>query len=153
MPLTIEQRKLVTDLLNGIIVATKNVIPIRHKIGQPALTGESLFLTFGVLIGVTGDMKGKLIVSSKDLNVFYSIAKEMFGTTLDSEMLPSFSGELGNMIAGSLATHIDQQGIQTDITHPTILEGNTKVSGFKQAFQVPVTFEVIGTLTIYLLLD
>lgn len=153
MPLTVEQRKQVTDLLNGICTATRNVVPLDNEIGKPVLIGESLYLTFGVLIGVTGDMKGKLILSSSTTEVFSFIAEAMFGTKLENDMLASFSGELGNMIAGNLSTQIDQLGIKTDITYPTILQGNTKVSGFKLAFNIPIAFTHSGELDIYLLLD
>lgn len=153
MSLTVEQRKLVTDLLNGIIIVTRNVIPLEHRIGKPKLIADSLNLSFGVFIGFTGDMKGKLVLSSENSNVFFFIANAMFGTKLESEMLTSFSGELGNMIAGSLSTHIDQQGIMTDITYPSILQGNTKISGFKQAFKVSTSFDTSDELDIYLLLD
>lgn len=78
---------------------------------------------------------------------------ELICNNLSSNMLTSFSGELGNMIAGNLSTYIVQKGIKTDITYPTIFQGETKISGFKQAFKIPVTFDAFGELDIYLLLD
>jgi len=68
-------------------------------------------------------------------------------------MLMSFSGELGNMIAGSLSTNIVAQGIKTDITSPTILQGSTTLSGYDRAIHTVVQFAEIGQMDIYLLLD
>lgn len=87
-----------------------------------------LQLQFGVLIGITGDVKGKLILSGQT-DVFSIIGETMFGTTIENDMLTSFSGELGNMIAGGLATNIVNKGLTTDITYPTILKGDTAISG------------------------
>ncbi|MBS4200386.1 chemotaxis protein CheX [Bacillus sp. FJAT-49732] len=153
MSLSIEQRnKTVRDLLNGTFTSFKNVVPIQHDIKKPQLLEKSLQLQYGVLIGITGDIKGKLILSSEP-NVFSSISAVMFGMSLEGDMLASFSGELGNMIAGCLSTIIVENGIKTDITSPTIMEGNTTLSGYEKAIQLTILLDEIGEMDIYLLLD
>lgn len=153
MAITSKQRsELVTDLLNGTLKSINTVIPVRHSIGKPQMADQSLQLEFGVLIGITGDIKGKLVLSGQT-SVFGDIGELMFGSVIENDMLHSFSGELGNMIAGSLSTNIVEKGIKTDITHPTILQGNTTISGHNQAIQLLVEFTDIGKIFIYLLLD
>jgi len=154
MPTTVtkEKSKNITLLLNGTITSVKNVIPIKHKISKPKLLSSHLSLQYGVLIAVTGDIKGDLVLTG-EANVFGSIGEAMFGMPLEGEILASFSGELGNMIAGGLSTNIMENGIKTDITAPTILEGNTTLSGYEKAIHLPLSLESIGNIEIYLLLD
>lgn len=153
MTITMEERnRSVKELLNGTYISLKSVVPIEHEIAKPQLVNKLLHIQFGVLIGITGDVKGKLILSG-DTSIFGSIGQSMFGMPVEGEMLSSFSGELGNMIAGGLSTNIVSEGINTDITSPTIIEGDTKLAGFEQAIHVSVAFEGIGDMQIYLVLD
>lgn len=68
-------------------------------------------------------------------------------------MLESFSGELGNMLAGNLSTFVSQSGIEMDITPPTVLAGQTKLSGFDKALTLPISLQNIGQLNIVLILE
>lgn len=150
---TVEERnKSVKVLLNGTYSAIQAVVPIKHEMSKPQLLEKSLHIQFGVLIGITGDVRGKLVLSG-DTSLFGSIGQLMFGMALEGEMLTSFSGELGNMLAGSLSTNIVEEGINTDITSPTIIEGNTTLSGYEKALHVTVEFVGIGEMKIFLLLD
>ncbi|WP_339227287.1 chemotaxis protein CheX [Oceanobacillus sp. FSL K6-2867] len=147
-----ERNRSVVFLLNGMNSSLKSIIPIPSEIAKPTLAGASLSLQFGVLIGFTGDAKGKLILSG-DPSVFAAIGETMFGMAVEGEMLASFSGELGNMLAGNLSTTIVQDGIKTDITAPTIMQGSTTLSGYEKALQLSADFGKTGKLDIYLLLD
>ena len=147
-----EKNKAITDLLNGTYESLKSVIPINYQISKPQLLGKNLEFQFGVLIGVTGDVKGSLILTG-DSVVFSSIGEAMFGMPLEGEMLSSFSGELGNMLAGRISTIILENGIQTDITAPTILQGNTTLSGYEKAIHMTANFDHIGAMDIYLLIN
>ncbi|GAA0316085.1 chemotaxis protein CheX [Bacillus carboniphilus] len=142
----------ISEIFNEAISSLKNVVPLNHSIGKPTLIEDSIQIGFGVLIGVTGDMKGKLVFAG-DTSIFSSIGEAMFGMPLEGEMLTSFSGELGNMIAGGFSTNIVHRGVQTDITSPTIMDGNSKVTGFKYALRVDVGFEQAGEMNVYLLVD
>ncbi|MRH42110.1 chemotaxis protein CheX [Aquibacillus halophilus] len=142
----------VKELYNGTIQSLKTIIPIQHVIGKPSVINNSVSIEFGVLIGFTGNLKGELIIKG-DTTLFSSVGKEMYGMPLEGEMLSSFSGELGNMIAGSIATNIAEKGIETDITYPTVLSGNTKLSGFKKALLVTVTYADIGDMEVYFLFN
>ncbi|WP_100010355.1 chemotaxis protein CheX [Lentibacillus sediminis] len=149
---TRETSKHITILLNGTLTSLKSVIPIGHEIERPRLLQTPLKLEYGVLIGITGDVKGKLILSGKP-STFGTIGTSMFGMELEGDMLESFSGELGNMIAGKLATSIYEEQVEIDITYPTVLQGKTMVSGYNKAILVSAWFADCGEMEIYVLLD
>lgn len=77
----------------------------------------------------------------------------MFGMPIQGGMLESFAGELGNMIAGNLATNIAGQGTEMDITPPTVLVGKAKLYGFEKALSLPIGFPEIGELRIILMME
>lgn len=149
----LKQRNIaVKELLNGTHIAIKTVVPLSHQLSKPSLGGKELALNFGVLIGITGDVKGKLVLSG-DLDVFQGIGEMMYGMALEGDMLTSFSGELGNMLAGRIATTISDKGINIDITSPTIIQGDTHLTGHKQALKLTVTYEALGDIDVFLLID
>ncbi|MEI3605740.1 chemotaxis protein CheX [Pseudogracilibacillus sp. SE30717A] len=151
--MTTEQRSsVVTKLLNGTLSSIKSVIPIDYQIEKPKMVKEDLQLFYGVLIGITGDIRGNLVFTGQQ-STFGSIGEKMFGMPLEGEMLLSFSGELGNMIAGGISTSISQDGTDINITSPTIMQGNTVLHGHKQALKLTVNFESVGTMNTYLLID
>lgn len=153
MSLTINQRnKAVTQLLNGTYVSMQTVIPLAFKMSKPQLLNDYLILKFGVLIGITGDIKGKLVLSGQ-LPTFATIGETMFGMAIEGDMLESFSGELGNMLAGNLSTNIVEKGFNIDITHPSIIQGNTRISGYEKALKLTAHYDDIGDMDIFLLID
>ena len=68
-------------------------------------------------------------------------------------MLESYVGELGNMVAGNMATSAAEQGMSIEISPPTVIVGETKLSGFGTALRVPIAFDEIGKLDIILVID
>lgn len=147
-----DKTKLITSLLNATLFSIKSVVPIGSEVKEPKLLKQALQLNFGVLIGITGDMKGKLVFSG-NTSTFASIGERMYGMSLEGEMLQSFSGELANMIAGALSSKLIETNTEINITTPTILQGDTKIFGYQQALKLPVIFEQVGILNTYLLLD
>lgn len=122
-------------------------------IDKPSLfTQPFTQMSISVLIGMTGDLRGRLMIEGHE-TMFGNIGETMFGMPLEGEMLKSFTGELGNMIAGNLATIVSQKGITIDITPPTVLVGQTKIYGFDKAFRVPIHFENKGELQLILTID
>lgn len=149
----IDQRnKSIATLLNGTNLALKSVVPVDYTMSKPKLLNDLLYVQYGVFVGITGDIKGKLVLIGEE-NLFSTLGEVMFGMPLQDEMLMSFSGELGNMIAGNLSTHIVKEGVTIDITAPSIITGEAKISGHDVAIQVVSSFKEIGDLHINLLLD
>ncbi|GAA5417143.1 hypothetical protein Pryu01_02204 [Paraliobacillus ryukyuensis] len=147
-----ETNEMIKEVYNGTIQTVEKIIPMKPKIGGPQLITPPLTVKFGVLIGFVGDLKGELVLQSDDA-MFSHIGEKMFGMPLSGEMLDSFAGELGNMMAGSLSTYLASVDIKTDITHPTVLKGDAKLSGFKRAFFVEIQYEGFGKLELNLLLS
>ena len=106
----------------------------------------------GVLIGLIGDLKGRIIIDASP-EAFSTIGSTMFGMPLEGAMLESFTGEFGNMIAGNLCTFAGQQQLELDITPPTVMVGHTKLYGFQQAFKIPATIEGVGEIYILYTID
>ena len=93
--------KHVTDILNGTIESVKGVLPFEISVEKPSLfTQPYTQHCIGVLIGMTGDVRGRLIIDGNE-HTFGKIGEGMFGMVVEGEMLESFAGELGNMIAGT----------------------------------------------------
>jgi chemotaxis protein CheX len=142
-----------TNVLNATIQALQTVIPFPQRHGAPALVTAPIYQPeMGVLIGITGDLRGRMLLEG-DKAIFGSIGSSMFGMSLGGEMLESFTGELGNMIAGNLSTSLSQRGIQIDITPPTVMVGETKLYGFTKAISVPIQIEGIGEIQIIFALE
>ena len=122
-------------------------------IHAPSVTSEPYTQEeMGVLIGLVGDLKGRIIIDGTPAT-FGAIGAAMFGMPLEGEMLESFTGELGNMLVGNLCTHSSSQGLELDITPPTVMVGTTKLYGFQQAFCLPATIENIGQINILYTID
>mgnify|MGYP001240445283 CR=1 FL=1 len=149
---TKEKSNNIYTILNATLSSIKSVIPVQSQIKKPKLLKDDFSLKYGVLIGILGDMNGKLVISG-DAKTFALIGKGMYGVQLEDEMLRSFSGELGNMIAGGISTNLAKSNKEIMITTPTILQGNTKISGYKEAFELSVELVQIGMMDTYLLLD
>ncbi|BCJ87195.1 chemotaxis protein CheX [Effusibacillus dendaii] len=143
----------ITEVLNGTLQAVTNVIPVPVTANRPTLvTAPIMQPEMGVLIGITGNVRGRLIIEGT-ADVFGQIGEKMYGMALEGAMLESFTGELGNMIAGNLSTNVSQKGIDIDITPPTVMVGQTKLFGFSQALQIPVTVEGVGDCQVILMLE
>lgn len=106
----------------------------------------------GVLIGIHGDMKGRVIIDSQ-ISTFSAIGMQMFGMPLEGTMLESFAGEFGNMFAGKLCTLLGEQSLDLDITTPTVMVGKTELYGFNKAFKLPTSIVDIGELNIIYTID
>ncbi|QFF98751.1 chemotaxis protein CheX [Psychrobacillus glaciei] len=147
------ESKHIQTVLNGTIQSLKSVIPLPMEIKSPSLMVQPFEQKeMAVLIGIIGDVKGRIIIDST-AKCFSSIGATMFGMPLEGEMLESFTGELGNMIAGNLCTSVAGNGVEIDITPPTVIVGTTKLFGFQHAFKLPVEITGIGELLIILTID
>ena len=105
-----------------------------------------------VLIGLVGGIKGRLIIDTT-VEAIDIIGQAMFGMSIEGEMIESFTGELGNMVAGNLCTVLEKNGLILDISPPTVMTGKTKFFGFTKAFKLPVRLNDGGMLIVLLTID
>ena len=109
------------DLLFGTMDSVKSVIPLPLSFDQPTyLESQESTISMGVSITITGEIQARLVIHGES-DVFQKISETMFGMQLEGDMLQSFTGELGNMIAGNLSSYVSQKGLKTDITPPSII--------------------------------
>lgn len=145
--------KHIQTVLNGSIHSLKTILPMEMNIQPPSVLNQPYIQEeMGVLIGLIGDIKGRLVINSSSSTIS-AIGTKMFGIPIEGEMLESFTGEFGNMFAGNLCTHVGQQSLNVDITPPTVMVGTTKLCGFEKAFKLPAMLENIGPLTILFTID
>lgn len=141
------------SILNSTIQSLKSVIPLEMNFLSPTILPEPFEQKeLSVLIGIIGDIKGRIILDASS-DCFAAIGSNMFGMPLAGDMLESFTGELGNMIAGNLCTLVGANNLEIDITPPTVIVGTSKLYGFHQAFKLPVEILEIGELTVILTID
>ncbi|MCP1144334.1 chemotaxis protein CheX [Lysinibacillus endophyticus] len=145
--------KHIQTILNGSMHSLKTILPSNINFHAPSILSEPYIQKeMGVLIGLLGDIKGRVILDSTS-DAFSAIGAQMFGMPLEGEMLESFTGEFGNMFAGNLCTHVGTGELNIDITPPTVMVGHTKLFGFEKCFRLPTTIENAGALTILFTID
>lgn len=145
--------KHIQTVLNGTVHSLKSIIPAEINVKPPTLVTEPFRQeSMGVLIGIVGNLKGRLIIDGNP-ETFSAIGATMFGMPLEGEMLESFTGEFGNMIAGNLCTFAGQEGIELDITPPTVMVGSTKLYGFSKGFRIVAELVNLGQITILLTIE
>lgn len=143
----------VQRILNGTITSLTTVIPIKLEILPPSLTVEPYEQKeLSVLIGLVGGIKGRLLIDTST-DAIDIIGQAMFGMSIEREMVESFTGELGNMVAGNLCTVLEKDSLILDISPPTVMTGATKFFGFKQAFKLPIKLEDGELLHVLLTID
>lgn len=117
--------------INPFIETAGNILEqmtqVPFKMGAATLRKEP-FLSEDVLVslGIVGDLKGRVIFSTGRETAKFVASSMMMGMPLDelSDMAKSALCELGNMIMGNVATLLFNQGVQIDITPPTLLTGS-----------------------------
>jgi len=139
------------EYINPFIKASKEVVKMTMgldlEIGKPSVKKTPFPLDEVILVvGVTGQIKGQVIISMK-MEVAKTVAsKMMMGMPVDelNDMAKSAISELGNMIMGNTATLIANQGISVDITPPTLMLGKDISLSFNasQTIELPLHSEI-----------
>lgn len=99
---------------------------MEFAMGKPYLktspfTAENMI----IVVGITGEIRGQAVISM-GIDMAKTIASAMMmGMPVHEmdEMAKSALSELGNMIMGNSATLLFNQGINIDITPPTLMMG------------------------------
>lgn len=113
------------------------------KIGKPSVKpSEFTEDTLVIIIGVTGEMKGQVMLSFTDA-VACNIASRMMMMPVEQldEISTSAISELGNMIMGNASTVFSVEGIGIDITPPTMCRGNVSFQGAVANLSIPIYYE------------
>ena len=122
------------DHINPFLMAASTIMrdacQMEMKIGRPYVkTTEFQSDSVIIMIGVTGEMRGQVMISfttSKACQVASGMMMGMPVPELD-DMAMSAISELGNMIMGNAATVFSVRNIGIDITPPTVGRGTGKI--------------------------
>ncbi len=130
--------------VNIFLMAATKVISeacnISPHVGKPYIReGHFTEDSIVIMIGVTGEIQGQVMLVFKKAAALTIASKMMFMevTQLD-EISTSAICELGNMIMGNASTVFSTKNIGIDITPPSMCEGNFSVSGAVANMCVPI---------------
>lgn len=144
----------INPFLQSSISVIEMTTQTKLTVGKPSVaTLEFPDNTFILQVGVTGVLKGQVLLVMKEENAKAMASKMMMGMPVDTldEMACSALGELSNMIMGNTATLFSTQGILMDITPPISLHGsNLKLQIDIQALKVPMMDNGTETISLYL---
>jgi len=119
------------DMINPFIGAAQSVLKdmaqISTKMGKPYLKNpeyEGNMIT--VIVGITGEMRGQVILSLTEEVACQIASHMMMGMPVPelNDMAKSAVSELCNMILGNAATIFSTKGISVDITPPNLVMGS-----------------------------
>jgi len=119
------------NIINSVLSAVKNTFQIiakkEMKVDKPRLVQE-IQKDYDVVtnIGFTGVLEGNIIYSFSEKEAI-SLVNEMMQGIMNinelDDMAISAIGEFGNMIAGAIATHLEQYGYLITVTPPSVMRG------------------------------
>mgnify|MGYP000664181514 CR=1 FL=1 len=126
------------DFINPFLMsATKimqEICQTEMKIGKPYVkTTEFENESVAVMIGITGELKGQVIMAFEFNKALDVASKMMMGMSI------SAISELGNMIMGNAATIFSTKGYVIDITPPSVCHGDMTITqSYTQNICVPI---------------
>ena len=122
------------DLINPFLMAAtsimKDICQTDMSIGKPYVKKtEFEDETVAIMIGITGEMKGQVLMAFSYANALNVASRMMMGMPVPEldDMAMSAISELGNMIMGNAATVFSVRNIGIDITPPTVGRGTGKI--------------------------
>lgn len=140
------------EYINPFLMAAtsiiKDICQIDMKIGKPYVkTSEFDSDSVIVMLGVTGEVRGQVLIAFDYAGALQVASKMMMGAPVAEldDMSASAINELGNMIMGNAATILSTKGILMDITPPTLCRGNIYLKqSFSQNICIPLTGDGIS---------
>ena len=132
----------INPFLQSSISIFESVTQIKPSVGKPGLASlDFMDATFVIQVGVTGELKGQVLIVMSIDNAKDIASKMMMGmpdNELD-DLATSALSELGNMIMGNTATIFSTQNTHIDITPPMALVGSQlRLSSDIQALKIPM---------------
>lgn len=134
--------------INPFLMASTKILKdmcfVDAKLGRPFVKSP-VFLdnTLVIFIGITGEMKGQVMISFENPIACDIASKMMMMPVVEmDEISRSAICELGNMIMGNTATIFSTKGIAIDITPPTVGNGTMSfTNNFAQNICVPLEYD------------
>ncbi len=137
--------KHINPFLQSSLNIFESMVQVKLSVGKPGIANLAFSdTTFILQVGVTGEMKGQVLMVMSVEHAKDIASKMMFGMDVPEldEMSRSALGELSNMIMGNTATLFSTQNIMIDITPPLSLLGDKlMLQADVQALRVPLMYE------------
>lgn len=141
------------SLLDGLTNAFNEILPNQVIINPPTLFQQPhACIHYCVLVGMVGDLKARIIIDADEL-IYSKLCQSLYGFQLDGELLESFVGEFGNMVAGKTCVFSTNDTLNLDITTPTVMIGETQIAIVKHTFALPISISNIGDLKLLLTVE
>ena len=146
--------KHINPFLQSAIAIFDGAAQMKLSVGKPSVSALD-FPThvFALQVGVTGDLKGQVLLVMTLDNAKLIASKMMYGMPVNEldEMASSALSELSNMIMGNTATLFSSQDIRIDITPPLSMMGTQMhITSDAQALKIPLVFEGSECLALYI---
>lgn len=146
--------KHINPFLQSSISVIEMTTQSKLTVGKPAIAKlEFPNDTFILQVGVTGVLKGQVLLVMNDENAKQMASRMMMGMAVNEldDMACSALGELSNMIMGNAATLFSAQEIFMDITPPITMHGtNLRLQIDVQALKIPMLEAGEEKISIYL---
>lgn len=144
----------VNPFLQSSISVIEMMTQVKLSVGKPGVSTLDFPGTAFILqVGVTGVLKGQVLMAMTEENAKFFAGKMMMGMpieTLDG-MASSALCELSNMVMGNTATLFSAQGIAMDITPPIAIKGeNLMLKTDVQVLRVPMLNDEKELFALYL---
>ena len=144
----------VNPFLQSSLSVIEMMTQVKVSVGKPSIAKLNFPGTTVVLqVGVTGVLKGQVLMVMTEENAKFFASKMMMGMPVETldEMAKSALCGLSNMIMGNTATLFSAGGIAMDITPPISMQGmNLSFQADVQALKIPMMDNGAEILSLYL---
>ena len=146
------------EYINPFIEGSQSVIKMlcntEAKLGQVTIRTSPFYVSqVMIMIGVVGKIAGQ-VCFELSVETAKNIASAMMGGMPISEfdeMSKSAVAEMGNMIMGTTSTIFDNNGININITPPSLLTGEkVEISNKVPTIVIPMELQGFGTIAMNL---
>ena len=134
--------------INVFLMASTKILSemcgLQPKVGKPYVRKTEFAKdTIVIMIGVTGEMKGQVMLSLPAESAKDIASKMMMGMPVNEldDMAKSAICELGNMVMGNASTVFSVKGIGIDITPPTMFQGDFSMNAASPNMCIPIVYE------------
>ncbi|KRE98418.1 hypothetical protein ASG89_05260 [Paenibacillus sp. Soil766] len=137
-------------LLDSVRVSIGNMLPQSLDQTEVSTSNEPIRKDeIGVSINFTNSEYCMILDGQRV--VFSRMSEAIFGMYMEGEMLDSCVSEIANIIAGRTTTILGEQGVELDITPPSLLEENYHFDNQANKLMLPISIQTVGDIRVVLL--
>lgn len=118
--------KVINAMLKSLVKVFNETIHSKVELDRPVISKElAKGFDLVTVVGYNGNMEGNLVYGFTTELGLLIVSKMMGGMPYEEldDLAMSAIGELGNMVSGNIAMHLEQIGKPIDITPPSVICG------------------------------